>query len=842
MAADKTLVIVESPMKARTIKKFLPKNFIVKASMGHVRDLPQKAADVPAKVKKEPWARLGVNVENNFEPLYTVPKGKSKIITELRKELKECKELYLATDEDREGESISWHLVQLLKPKVPVKRMVFHEITKSAIQKALDDCREIDAKLVSSQETRRILDRLVGYTLSPLIWKKIAYGLSAGRVQSAGLRLLVERERERIAFRKSTYWDLKAKLAKDKQEFDAKLHSVSGKRVASGKDFDGTTGKLKASKDVVVLDEKKATDVLKRVEKEKWQVKQVEEREVTSRPLTPFITSTLQQESNRKLRLTARQTMRTAQALYEKGLITYMRTDSPTLSAQAIQGARGAVEKLYGKDYLSPEVRQFSSKSKSAQEAHEAIRPTGDEFAHPKDTGLTGVDLALYDMIWKRTLASQMADAKKRLMSVQIEAADVLFSTSGMKIAFAGYLRAYVEGSDDPENALEDREVILPELKKGDTVDLSEIVTDPHETKPPARFTEASLIQRLEKSGVGRPSTYASIIATIQDRQYARKVGNTLVPTYTGFAVTQLLETHFEELVDYNFTSHMENSLDEIAEGNLKSLPYLTKFYLGDHGLRAQVEAKESQIDANNARSVNLFEMNGVDLRVGRFGPYLIKEMEKGVDDVRASIPEDVAPADLTLETVNEIILMSEKGPQPIGTHPDTNENIYVLLGRYGPYAQQGEVTEEVPKPRRASIPKDINSREITLEQALKLLQLPRELGMHPETGKPILANRGRFGPYVVHDEDFRSLKEDDVYEVTLERALEILAQEKKTRRGSKVLKDLGRHPKNDKKIVLHDGKYGPYIKFGSKNIGIPKDLEPDKLRLEEAVKIIANK
>ncbi|MCB0327156.1 MAG: type I DNA topoisomerase [Bdellovibrionales bacterium] len=840
--SEKSLVIVESPTKARTIKKFLPSGFTVLASMGHVRDLPQSASDIPAKYKAEPWSRLGVNVENDFEPLYTVPKGKSKIITSIRQEMKKADVLYLATDEDREGESISWHLLALLKPKIPVKRMVFHEITKTAIKKALENCREIDQNLVSSQETRRILDRLVGYSLSPVIWKKIAYGLSAGRVQSAGLRLLVERERERIAFRKSTYWDLKAALEKSKQGFEAKLVNVDQKRVASGKDFDPLTGKLLKPGDVAHLDEKAVDQLLEKVKSSAWKVSSIETKEFSSKPYAPFITSTLQQEANRKLRMTARQTMRTAQALYEQGLITYMRTDSPALSAQAIEGARNAVEELYGKEYLSPQPRQFAG-GKGAQEAHEAIRPAGEVFKQPKDTDLNGEQYKLYDLIWKRTVACQMAEAQKLSMIVKIEAANALFSTSGMKILFAGYLRAYVEGTDSPEEALEDQEVLLPELKEGDLLTLKEVEKLFHETKPIARYTEASLIQRLEKSGIGRPSTYASIISTIQDRNYAKKIGNALAPTYTGFAVTQLLENHFEDYVDYGFTSNMEETLDAIAEGKQASIPYLQEFYLGKKGLQTQIEKKQDRIDPNEARSIHIAPVKDVELKVGRFGPYLIKKKTKDKDEVRASIPMEIAPADLTEEKVEEIIAVSEKGPQPIGQHPETKENIYVLLGRFGPYVQQGEITEEQPKPRRASIPKEINSQEITLEEALKLLILPRDLGTHPETGKEILANRGRFGPYVVHDGDFRSLKkEDDVYEVTLDRALELLAEEKKSRRGSKKLKDLGEHPKSGKKIALMEGKYGPYVKMGTKNFGVPKETDVEKFTLEQAVEIINKK
>jgi DNA topoisomerase I len=841
--AKNYLVIVESPTKAKTIRKFLPKNFIVEASMGHVRDLPQTAADIPTKYKKEEWAKIGVNVEEDFQPLYVVPKGKSKIITELKKKLKAVDELYLATDEDREGESISYHLIEVLKPKVPIKRMVFHEITKTAIQRALEDVRDVDDRLVRAQETRRILDRLVGYTLSPLIWKKIAYGLSAGRVQSAGLRVIVERERERLAFQKAEYWDLSADLAKDKESFKAKLVSVAGQRVASGKDFDETTGKLLAGKSVLLLKEDDAKSLRNRLEKAPWTVRSVEEKQVTNRPAPPFITSTLQQEANRKLGLSARDAMRTAQKLYEEGLITYMRTDSPNLSKEAISGARSSVQDLYGKEYLSPEPRQYSSKTKGAQEAHEAIRPAGAQFLHPSKTGLSGVQLSLYDLIWKRTVATQMAEAKKLSMTVRITADDAEFTSSGMRILFPGFLRAYVEGSDDPEEALGDKEVTLPALSQGDQVNLDALQALYHETKPPARFTEASLVKILEKEGVGRPSTYASIIDTIVNRGYVRKVGNALVPTFTGFAVIQLLEKNFSNLVDMNFTSQMEEYLDGIAEGKKEWLPYLKEFYLGKNGLLEQVKRKDQDIDANETRAVEFGHLNGLNIRIGRFGPYVVRKKE-GQDgkmiEVHASIPEEIAPADLTADDVEDLLERMERGPEPLGVDPKTGEKIYVLIGRYGPYFQLGEVTEEVPKPKRASLPKGMKPDDANLEIAGELLSLPRTLGEHPETGKPVTTNLGRFGPYVAHDGDFRSLKKDDnVFTVHLARALEILAEEKRSRGGSKVLKELGKHPDTEKVIVVCEGRYGPYLKHGTKNASLPKDMDPERVTLEQAVELL---
>lgn len=834
MADKKYLVIVESPTKAKTIRKFLPSNYIVEASMGHIRDLPQSAADIPAALKKEEWAKLGVNVEENFDPLYVVPKDKKKIITDLKAKLKTVDAVYLATDEDREGESISWHLLELLKPKVPVKRMVFHEITKTAIQKALKDTREVDEKLVRAQETRRILDRLYGYTLSPLIWKKIAYGLSAGRVQSTGLKMIVERERERMRFKKSNYWDIKAEVtpAKDKKaHFEAKLSALGNVRIAGGKDFDGLTGKLTDPKKVVLLDEKKARDLAKKIEKGSWTVTSVEEKTFNSKPAVPFITSTLQMEANRKLGMSSKDTMRTAQRLYEEGLITYMRTDSPNLSQEAINAARNMVVDLYGKDYLHPEVRQYKAKTKGAQEAHEAIRPAGSEFTHPDKTGLSGRELALYELIWKRTMATQMKEAEKASMTVKIQVDDAEFTASGTRILFPGFLRVYVEGSDDPELALEDKEVILPNLKKGDGINPTTISPLAHETKAPARFTEASIVQALEKEGVGRPSTYASIIGTILDRGYVRKEGPALIPTFTGMAVIQLLERHFDHLVDYSFTSEMEESLDKIAYGEEDWLKYLTKFYKGKAGLAKKVEEQDKKIKPEESRTIQI-EKDGeiLDIKVGRFGPYVVEK--NGKEEVHASIPEDIAPADLSPEQIKDLIENQANGPVPIGKDPKTKQNIYCLVGRYGAYFQLGEVTEENPKPKRASLPKGKDPKTVTVEEAVEALSLPRELGNHPETGKPVLANNGRFGPYVMCDGVFRSLKkEDNLFTVDLKRAVELLSEEKSAaRRGIKTLREFGMVAKLKKKASILEGKYGPYIKVGTKNITLPEDKRDPKV------------
>lgn len=842
---ESALVIVESPTKARTIKRFLPGNYVVEASIGHVRDLPQSATEIPARYKNEPWSRIGIDVENRFTPLYVTPKGKAKVIRHLKAQLKQASVLYLATDEDREGESISWHLLEVLKPKVPIRRLVFHEITKPAIEHALENYRSVDLQLVRAQETRRILDRLYGYTLSPLIWKKIAYGLSAGRVQSPGLRLIVERERERIRFVRAEYWDVRATLENPGKppSFEARLVEYSGKRVATGKDFDATTGKLNG-KGVIQLGEEEARDLAETLRSDAWSVADLKSRENISRPTAPFITSTLQQEGNRKLGLSARETMRAAQKLYEEGYITYMRTDSPALSAEAVAAARSQIESLYGSEYLSKEPRQYSS-SKGAQEAHEAIRPAGETFRHPEEANLTGREKSLYQLIWKRTLASQMADARKRAVTIRIAVGDAVFQANGNTIEFPGFLRVYVEGRDNPEAALEDKEVILPPCTVGDELRPLELEADSHQTKPPARYTEASLVQQLEKLGIGRPSTYASIITILNERGYIRRHEKALAPTFTGVAVVQLLENHFEELVQYSFTRDMEGALDEIAAGERESVAYLQNFYLGEGGLKNKVDKRESEIKPEASRSITLPQLREHQtVKVGRFGPYIIHH--EGEEKIHASIPEEYAPADLTEQDITEIITIQKKGPDPLGRDPATGKNIYCLTGRYGPYVQLGE-TEEETKPKRAGLPKGVRPSEVTLDLATKLLSLPRVLGTHPETGEEVVANVGRFGPFVVCNDTFRSLKKtDDVYTIELDRALELLAEEKKGRRsGPQVLKDLGKEPGKNRKIVIYDGRYGPYVKAGTKNHSLPEEYrDPDtaaNLTLEQVLELIRN-
>jgi DNA topoisomerase I len=837
-----SLVVVESPTKARTIREFLPKGYRVVASMGHVRDLPDKASDIPARLRKEDWSRLGVNVDNDFEPLYVVPADKKQVVKELRDALADADELILATDEDREGESISWHLTQVLKPGVPVRRMVFHEITREAIRDALAHTRRIDDGLVRAQETRRILDRLYGYTLSPLLWKKIAYGLSAGRVQSVAVRLLVLRERERRAFRAAVYWDLKAELEHRDQGFTAQLLALGGRRVATGKDFDERTGRLLPDRDVTLLGEAEAGALRDRLVRERWTVSAAEEKPFTRRPAPPFITSTLQQEANRKLRLSARETMRTAQKLYEEGFITYMRTDSVHLSTQALAAARECVERLYGKDYLPDRPRTYVTKNAAAQEAHEAIRPAGEHFRTPEETGLSGRELALYDLIWKRTVASQMPDARLTGMAVTLDVADATFRATGKRIDFPGFLRAYVEGRDDPEAALEDQEVILPHLEVGDRPACTALEAASHETQPPARYTEATLVKELEADGVGRPSTYASIIDTIIDRGYVQKQGQALVPTLTAFGVTALLEQHFPRLVDIKFTAGMEQTLDDISEGHAEWLPYLKDFYLGRNGLQQQVAAREKRIDPAEARTVALDGLEDTAIRLGRFGPYV--EVARGGETFKASLPRDTPPAELTRDRIEEILRQKAAGPEVIGTHPESGEPVYLLTGQYGPYVQLGEVKDDGPKPRRASLPKGVGPDEVTLEMAVGLLSLPRLLGPHPDTGSPVLAGQGRFGPYVVHDQgpagkDYRSLKgEDDVLTVSLARAVELLAQPKagRGRRGHTPLREVGNHPADGRPVLLYEGRYGPYVKHGEVSASVPRDRDPAAVTLVEAM------
>ena len=838
---SKILVIVESPTKAKTIRKFLGKEYSVESCMGHVRDLPQSAKDIPEKYKKESWASLGVNVDKHFEPMYTVPKDKLKVVKLLKEKLAEADAIFLATDEDREGESISWHLSELLKPKVPMKRMVFNEITKDAIKKALQDTREIDLNLVRAQEARRILDRLVGYTISPLIWKKVAYGLSAGRVQSVAVRLIVERENERMKFRKAIYWGLTADLESAKSGFESKILSWGGKKIATGKDFDGETGKLSAS-NALVLDQKATNEIQKKIEKLPFKVTEVDEKPVSRRPAAPFITSTLQQESNRKLGLGSRETMQVAQKLYEQGFITYMRTDSTFLSKEAISAARSWIQREYGKDYLPADPRLYEGKKvKGAQEAHEAIRPAGTEFVSPADSGLSGTQLKLYELIWKRTVASQMVDAKQKQVSAKIQSGDAVFSASGMTIEFPGFLRAYVEGSDDPEAELSEREVKLPPLKVNQTVDLKNLIPTEHETKPPARFTEASLVQTMEKEGIGRPSTYASIIGTIIDRGYVRKQGAALVPTFTALVVSKLLREHLPQYVDLGFTSSMERSLDTIAEGDLNSQDYLKTVYFGKTGLKEMVASQEKKINPEQAREVALEGLEKFSFRVGKFGAYVCTERDG--QEVCASIPEGESPADINAEMADKWIDQKIKGVDALGKDPETGLPIYVLSGRYGPYVQRGEISDDKNKPKRVSLPAGLTIEQVDMPKALQLLELPKTLGIHPGLEKPVQVGLGRFGPFVVCAGDYRSIpKTQSLFDVTFEKAMEMLSQPKKGRGRAAPLKELGAHPEDQQPVQIMNGPYGPYVKWGKVNASLAEGQTVESLTMDQAKELLADK
>ena len=841
------LVIVESPAKAKTIEKYLPDDFMVRASFGHIRDLPDNKSQLPKKFRDESWANLGVDTEHEFEPVYVVQNKRSRqAIKKLKSALSGANKLFLATDEDREGEAISWHLVETLKPEVATQRMVFHEITRSAIDEALRKTRDIDINLVSAQEARRILDRLVGYPLSLLVARKIRYGLSAGRVQSVAVRLLVERERERRRFKTGSYWDLAADLKRDTDSFSASLRSVDGTRIAQGKDFDETTGKLAEGKDVLLLDEESAKELKEQVVDRKWNVRSVRTRSYTTSPKPPFITSTLQQEASRKLGLSASHTMSIAQELYENGFITYMRTDSVNLSKQATTAARRAANQLYGSEYVHDKARVYKSDSQSAQEAHEAIRPTGDHFVHPKESGLSGRKRALYDLIWKRTVASQMADARKTSIRVDLEVdaggKDVVFRANGNRIDFAGFISAYVEGSDDPEAVLADDESGLPELKEGEDVECVKVEPKGHETNPPRRYTEASLVKELEQEGVGRPSTYASIMDKItRDERYARKKGKTLIPTYMGFAVTELLEEHFPGLVDVKFTARMEDDLDAIARGEASKVEYLHEFYRAQGGFAEQIERGEETIDPDDARTVHLEEFPAT-LRVGRYGPYV--QVEEDGESKTVDVPEDVAPADLKFEAIEKRLEEREKGPKSLGRQPSTGKEVFLMNGRYGHYLQLGERTDDGPKPKTASIPDGLEPEEVDLQTALKLLSLPRELGKHPDDGKPVEAGIGRYGPYVRHMKKgkpkYKNLDNvDEVFSISLEDALERLSQSKRKRN---VIKELGEDPQSGDDVRVLDGRYGPYVKVGNTNASIPDDADPEKISLEDALELIKEK
>jgi len=845
-----SLVIVESPAKARTISKFLGPNYTIEASIGHIRDLPEGAKEIPESYKGEDWAYLGVNVTKNFEPVYIVPHDKIKQVRKLKSLLKTAGELYLATDEDREGEAISWHLCEVLQPKVPVHRLVFHEITKEAILEALEHPRQIDDNLVRAQETRRIIDRLYGYDVSPLLWRKIRPRLSAGRVQSVAVRLIVERERQRMAFKAATYWDLLGTFLKtDGQSFQAELISADGRKVPESRDFEPSTGSLKDST-LLLLDEKAAQALLERLRGGAAKIIDLDTKPYTTRPYPPFTTSTLQQEANRKYGFTARHAMQVAQSLYETGHITYMRTDSTSLAAVAVQAARSLVASQYGDEYLPSQPRIYQTKVKNAQEAHEAIRPAGHDFDFPESlrNKLSPDQFRLYDLIWKRTVASQMTDAQGYRTTITVEVDAVVFQASGKTIEFPGYLRAYVEGSDDPESDISDRDVLLPQVTVGETLRCNDLELKSHTTQPPNRYSEATLTRTLEEMGIGRPSTYASIIDTILAREYVFKLkrGNMLVPTWTAFAVSHLLEAHLPDLVDYQFTAEMEDELDAISRGELNHLEYLKRFYLGNAhpGLKQQLKDKVSEIDARDVCRIYIGkpdgkadESEGIYVRVGRYGPFL----EQG--QRRASLPDKLPPDELSIESALAMLEKSTQAEEPLGICPDTHKPVFVKVGRFGPYVQRGTAEDE-EKPQNASLLKNMKPEDVDLETALKLLSLPRILGNHPESGLPVEAHNGRYGPYVKCGEETRSLGDDlSPLDVTLEQALALLAQPKSRRGAGKASKEpikvFDPSPVTNQPVRVIAGRYGPYVTDGVTNASLPKDAPPEEITFEYALNLL---
>ncbi|TWU35290.1 DNA topoisomerase 1 [Novipirellula aureliae] len=859
-STSKSLVIVESPAKARTISKYLGKDYQVEASIGHIRDLPGGAKEVPEKYKKEPWAYLGVNTDNDFEPIYIVPADKKKQVNKLKEALKGADQLYLATDEDREGEAISWHLQEILKPKVPVHRLVFHEITKEAIEHAIQTPRQIDAGLVDAQETRRILDRLYGYDVSQLLWKKVGRGLSAGRVQSVAVRLIVERERERIAFHDATYWDLEAAFATVRGEsFTATLTSVEGRKIPSGKDFDSTNGKLK-NPDLLQMDQTAASELAERLRGADFKVTNVEVKPFTERPKAPFTTSTLQQEANRKLGFTARRAMQAAQRLYENGYITYMRTDSTTLSNEAIGAARELVKSEYGDSFLHPTVRVYAGKVKNAQEAHEAIRPAGTPFKVPQAVRgeLDSDQYRLFELIWKRTVACQMADAKKQRIAVTIEGGGAVFTASGTSILFEGFLRAYVEGSDDPEAELANKERLLPAMNENDSLKVDQLDPKSHTTQPPARYSEAALTRTLEEKGIGRPSTFASIIDTIQKRDYVYKKGTALVPSWTAFSVIRLLETHFGPLVDYEFTAQMEDFLDTISRKEAERLEYLQRFYFGDGsdaklehvagspiGLKPRLESKVEEIDPRTTAKFSLGtptegeHREEVFVRVGKYGPFI----EQG--ERRGSIPDGLAPDEMNMEKALELIEQSQVEDEPIGIHPETQKPIYVKVGRFGPYIQLGENDDE--EKRNQSLLQGMEVADLTLEMACKLLELPRTLGVNPENNEPVQAFDGRYGPYVKCEKETRSLPAGvSPLEVTFDEAIALLKQPKtRGRRGApkEPLRMFEKpSPITEQEVKILDGRFGPYVTDGETNASLRKGMEPKEMTFEAALDLLAER
>ncbi|MCC5581026.1 type I DNA topoisomerase [Microtetraspora sp. AC03309] len=853
------LVIVESPAKAKTIAGYLGRGYIVESSIGHIRDLPERADDIPEKYKGEAWARLGVNVDHEFEPLYVVNPDKKSQVSKLKQLLKDADELYLATDEDREGEAIAWHLREVLKPKVPVHRMVFHEITPHAIQDAVSNPRDLDLRLVDAQETRRILDRLYGYEVSPVLWKKVKPRLSAGRVQSVATRLVVERERDRMAFTAASYWDLQALFDtgrdEDPRRFSATLTAVDGRRVAQGRDF-ASTGTLKSA-DVLHLDEAAAGALAGRLGNASYAVTSVERKPYTRKPYAPFRTTTLQQEASRKLGFSAKYTMQIAQRLYENGFITYMRTDSITLSETAVAAARGQAIKLYGSAYVPDKPRVYASKVKNAQEAHEAIRPSGEEFRTPGETGLAGDMFRLYELIWQRTVASQMKDAVGESVSVKVggtssSGENVEFGATGRTITFHGFLKAYVEGADDPSTDRDDAEKRLPNLSEGERLTAAELNALAHSTKPPARYTEASLVKELEDREIGRPSTYASIIGTILDRGYVFKKGTALVPSFLAFAVVNLLEQHFGNLVDYDFTADMEKVLDDIANDRAERVPELRRFYFGgdgDEGLKEMV----TDLGEIDAKEISSFPIRGSDIviRVGRYGPYLDR------DGARVNVPEDMTPDELTAEKAEELFTRPS-GDRELGKDPVTGNVIVAKSGRFGPYVTEILPEEpapaegkkrtkkaEVPKARASSLFKTMSLDTITLDDALRLLAIPRVVG--EIDGEEVTAQNGKFGPYIKKGTDSRSLaSEEDLLTVTIDQARELFAQPKARGRGRAAaappLRELGDDPNSKKPVVVKEGRFGPYVTDGETNASLRKGDTVEDITIERAAELLAER
>jgi len=879
--AGKPLVIVESPAKAKILGRFLGNKYRVEASYGHVRDLPESAAEVPKEIKDKEWGRLGVDVDKDFTPYYVVPADKRKQVAHLKTAVKEASELLLATDPDREGESISWHLREILKPKIPVRRIVFHEITEDAVNEALKNPSDVDENLVRAQESRRILDRLYGYTLSPLLWKKVQTGLSAGRVQSVAVRLIVEREEERRAFRTAVYWDLEAKLKGEGREFVATLVRLGDQRIASGKDFDAATGVLK-NQNARLLGEEETAALVETIRANvPWTVTSVEQKPGVERPAPPFTTSTLTQEASRKLGFSAERTMQVAQRLFQGvetgndqmgGLISYHRTDSTTLSDKALNESARVIREMFGGEYYdSP--RRYQTRVKNAQEAHEAIRPTDFRLAPSQLEGVLDSDgLRLYELIWKRTMASQMVDARVLRTSLEISAQGpngetAALTASGKAIEFAGFRRAYVEGSDDPAAELEEQEAILPQCAVGDRIQfegrtpataiaLLDTEAKRHETSPPARFTEASLIKELERLGIGRPSTYAPTIATVVRRGYVLRQGKALIPSFTAFAVTKLLRDHFGDFVETDFTAEMEDDLDEISRGERESIAFLKQFYFGDRKHRGLLPAVEDGKERADYPVLDLgtdpVSGEPVRIRIGRFGPFV--QVAEGGPGRTASLPDDIAPADLSVEKALDLVRAKAEGPRTLGVDPATGQNVYVMNGRFGAYVQLGETPEPAPKkkkgqkaaavekPKRSSLQGGMTDQTVTLEKALKLLSLPRTVGLHPDDNEPITTNFGRFGPYAKHGDEFRSLEsDDDVFGISFDAALALIRAPKQSRRRQATQKKTLREITQDgTTLKLLAGRFGPYVTDGRTNASIPKTMSPEAVTFAQAEELLA--